>query len=163
MAKAKNPVPEGQHTVSAHLVVKGAPQAIEFYKKAFGATEINRFAGPGGTIMHAALKIGDSKFFLNDEMPGPGGPARSPLTIGGTAVTINLYVPDCDKIYKQAVAAGAKVVMPLDDQFWGDRYGVVDDPFGHRWAIATHTEDLTDAELESRSREAMASMQQQRK
>jgi uncharacterized glyoxalase superfamily protein PhnB len=161
MAKAKNPVPEGQHTVSAHLVVKGAPQAIEFYKKAFGATELHRFGGPGGTIMHAALKIGDSLFFLNDEMPAPGGAGRSPLTIGGTAVTINLYGPDCDKIYKQAIAAGAKVVMPIDDQFWGDRYGVVDDPFGHRWAIATRTEDLTNEELEQRARQAMASTPQQ--
>ena len=162
MAKAKNPVPEGQHTVSPHLVVKGAPQAIEFYKKAFGATEIHRFAGPGGGIMHAAMKVGDSMFFLNDEMPGPGGVGRSPLSFGGTAVTINLYVPDCDKIYKQAIAAGAKQVMPLDDQFWGDRYGIVDDPFGHRWAIATRKEDLTNEELDKRGKEFMASMPPQR-
>ena len=162
MAKAKNPVPEGQHTLSPHLTVKGAPQAIEFYKKAFGATEIHRFAGPGGAIMHAALKVGDSMFFLNDEIPGPGGPGRSPLSFGGTAVTINLYVPDCDKIYKQAIAAGAKQVMPLADQFWGDRYGIVNDPFGHRWAIATRKEDLTNEELEKRGKDFMASMPPQR-
>jgi len=162
MANAKNPVPEGQHTVSPHLVVKGTPQAIEFYKKAFGATEIHRFAGPGGSIMHAALKVGDSMFFLNDEMPGPGGLGRSPLSFGGTAVTINLYVPDCDKVYKQAIAAGAKQVMPLDDQFWGDRYGVVVDPFGHRWAIATRKEDLTNEELEKRGKDFMANAPPQR-
>jgi len=95
-------------------------------------------------------------------MPGPGGGGRSPLTIGGTPVTINLYVPDCDKIFKQATTAGAKVVMPLEDQFWGDRYGLVDDPFGHRWAIATRKEDLTDQELDKRGKEFMASMQKQR-
>jgi len=161
MAKARNPVPEGQHTVSPHLTVKGATRAIDFYKKAFGATELHRFDAPGGAIMHASLKVGDSIFFLNDEMPMPGG-GRSPQSIGGTPVTINLYVPDCDKIFKQAVSAGAKEVMPLDDQFWGDRYGIVDDPFGHRWAIATHKEDLTDAELAKRGQEAMAQMAKQR-
>ena len=161
MAKAKNPVPEGQHTVSAHLTVKGATKAIDFYKKAFGATEHHRFDGPGGAIMHAALKLGDSLFFLNDEMPMPGG-GKSPQSIGGTPVTINLYVADCDKIYKQAIAAGAKQVMPLEDQFWGDRYGVVDDPFGHRWAIATHKEDFTNEELAQRGKDFMASTQKQR-
>jgi len=161
MAKAKSPVPEGQHTISSHLVVKDAAKAIEFYKKAFGATEVSRFPGPGGSIMHAALRIGDSKFFLNDEMPMPGG-GRSPLSIGGTAVTLNLYVADCDKIYKQAIAAGAKQVMPLEDQFWGDRYGVVDDPYGHRWAVATHKEDLTEEEMAQRGKEFMAKMEKQR-
>jgi uncharacterized glyoxalase superfamily protein PhnB len=161
MAKAKNPVPEGSHTVSAHLTVKGATKAIDFYKKAFGATEHHRFDGPGGSIMHAALKLGDSLFFLNDEMPMPGG-GKSPQSIGGTPVTINLYVADCDKIYKQAIAAGAKQVMALEDQFWGDRYGVIDDPFGHRWAIATHKEDLTNEELEQRGKDFQASMAKQR-
>ena len=161
MAKAKSPVPEGQHTISSHLVVKDAAKAIEFYKKAFGATEIHRMPDPNGLIMHAALKVGDSMFFLNDEMPMPGG-GRSPLSIGGTAVTLNLYVADCDKIYKQAIAAGAKQVMPLEDQFWGDRYGVVDDPYGHRWAVATHKEDLTEEEMAQRGKEFMAKMEKQR-
>jgi uncharacterized glyoxalase superfamily protein PhnB len=161
MAKAKSPVPEGQHTLSAHLTVKGAAQAIEFYKKAFGAKELNRFPDPSGKIMHAALKIGDSKFFLNDEMPMPGG-GKAPTTIGGASVTINLYVPDADKTYKQAISAGAKETLPIDDQFWGDRYGVVTDPYGHLWAIATRKEDLTNEELEKRGREFMAKMQTQR-
>ena len=160
MAKAKSPVPEGQHTISPHLTVKGAPKAIEFYKKAFGATEVSRFPGPGGSIMHAALRIGDSKFFLNDEMPMPEG-GKSPASIGGTAVTINLYVPDADKIYRQAISAGARETMPIADQFWGDRYGIVTDPFGHKWAIATRIEDLSTQEMEKRGREFMQKMQQQ--
>jgi len=117
MAKAKSPVPEGQHTLSPHLTVKGAPQAIEFYKKAFGATEIHRSPDPSGLIMHASLKVGDSMFFLNDEMPMPGG-GKSPTSIGGTAVTINLYVPDADKTFKQAISAGARETM---DQKAGDQ------------------------------------------
>jgi PhnB protein len=156
MAKAKNPIPEGQHTITPHLNVKGAAHALEFYKRAFGATEINRMPGPGGMIMHAAMKIGDSKFFLNDEMPGQET-CVSPATLKGTTVVLNLYVADCDKLYNQAVAAGAKATMPLTDQFWGDRYGQVRDPYGHVWAIATHKEDLTRAEIEERSRQFMAS------
>ena len=162
MAKAKNPVPEGQHTLSAHITVKGAPQAIDFYKKAFGATEIHRMPSPDGAIMHAALRIGDSMLFLNDEMPMPDG-GKSPTSIGGTAVTLNLYVPDADQTYRQAVAAGAKGTMPIADQFWGDRYGIITDPFGHKWAIATRKEDLTTEEMERRGREFMAQMQGQRR
>jgi len=159
MAKAKHPIPEGLHTLTPHLTVKGATQAIDFYKKAFGAIEKARMAGPNGLIMHASLRIGDSAFFLNDEFPGPQG-STGPATLGGTAVILNLYVEDSDKIYNQAVAAGAKSVMPLQDQFWGDRYGQVKDPYGHIWAISTHKEDLTPAELEERGRQAMASMGQ---
>jgi uncharacterized glyoxalase superfamily protein PhnB len=161
MAKARSPVPEGQHTLSLHLTVKGAAQAIEFYKKAFQATEVSRMPDPSGLIMHASLKVGDSMFFLNDEMPMPGG-GKSPTSIGGTAVTLNLYVPDADKTYQQAIANGAKEVMPIANQFWGDRYGVIDDPFGHRWAIATRVEDLTHQEMEQRGREFMAHAQSQR-
>ena len=157
MAKAKNPIPEGLHAITPHLIVKGAAQAIEFYKKAFGAIENARMPGPNGLIMHASMKIGDSRFFLNDEMPMPGGPV-SPTTLKGTCVLINLYVADCDKLYKQAVTAGAKASMPLEDQFWGDRYGQVTDPYGHVWAIATRKEDLTPAEMEERGRQFMASM-----
>jgi len=162
MAKAKSPVPEGQHTLSAHLTVKDAPKAIEFYSKAFGATEVHRMGGPGGLIMHAALKLGDSMFFLNDEMPMPEG-GKSPASLGGTGVTINLYVPDADAIYKQAVAAGARETMPIADMFWGDRYGIITDPFGHKWAIATRKEDLTTEEMDQRGREFMAQMQGQQR
>ena len=158
MAKAKSPVPEGQHTISPHLTVKGAPQAIEYYRKAFGATELHRSLGPGGLIMHAALKVGDSMFFLNDEMPMPDG-GKSPTSIGGTAVTINLYVPDADATYRQAISAGAKETMPIADQFWGDRYGIVTDPYGHKWAIATRKEDLTPEEMDKRGKEFFAQMQ----
>jgi PhnB protein len=160
MAKAKSPVPEGQHTISPHLTVKGAPQAIEFYKKAFGATEMHRMGGPGGLIMHAALKVGDSVFFLNDEMPMPEG-GKSPASLGGTAVTINLYVPDADTTWRQAISAGARETMPIADMFWGDRYGIITDPFGHKWAIATRKEDLTVEEMDQRGREFMAQMQNQ--
>jgi uncharacterized glyoxalase superfamily protein PhnB len=155
MAKAKSPIPPGSHTITPQLTVKNGNQAIEFYKKAFSATELNRMAGPGGTVMHAALKIGDSKFFVNDEMgqnPAPV-PGKSP-------VIIHLYVEDCDKLYKQAVAAGATASMPISDQFWGDRYGQVTDPYGHTWSIATHVEDLTPQEMEERGRQFMASMPQ---
>ena len=156
MAKARNPIPEGLHTITPQLIVKGAAQAIEFYKKAFGATEITRMPGPGGIIMHAALSIGDSRFYLNDEVAGQhGGVAPIPLTRG--TVVLNLYVADCDKIFNQAVAAGAKVTMPLADQFWGDRYGQVTDPYGHVWAVATRKEELTLAERDERGREFMAS------
>ena len=159
MAKAKNPIPEGTHTITPHLTVKGAKQAIDFYKKAFGATEITRMPGPTGLIMHAAMKIGDSKFFIADESPGQKT-SVSPATLGGTSTVLNLYVTDCDKLFNQAVAAGAKASMPLADQFWGDRYGQVTDPYGHVWAIATHKEDLTPAELEERGQKFMASMPQ---
>jgi PhnB protein len=159
MAKAKSPIPEGQHTISTQLVCKDAPRAIEFYKKAFGATELNRFAGPDGKIMHASLKLGDSQFSLSDEIPMPDG-GKSPASLGGTPVTINFYTPESDRIFKQAVAAGAKEVMPISDQFWGDHYGVVRDPFGHHWAIAHRVEDLTNQEMEARGKEFMAKAQQ---
>jgi uncharacterized glyoxalase superfamily protein PhnB len=160
MAKAKSPVPEGQHTVSVRLVCKGADKAIDFYKKAFGATELGRFPGPDGTIMHATLKLGDALFSLTDEMPMPEG-GKSPLSLGGTPVTINFYTADSDRIFKQAIAAGAKEVMPITDQFWGDHYGVVRDPFGHSWAIAERVEDLTPEEMAKRGQEFMAKMAQQ--
>jgi uncharacterized glyoxalase superfamily protein PhnB len=158
MGKSKNPIPEGLHTITPHLTVKNAAQAIEFYKKAFGATEKSRFAGPNNTIMHASLKIGTSNFFVADEMPGMDDGTTSPAQLGKTTVALNLYVEDSDKLFKQAISAGAKEVMPLTDQFWGDRYGMVKDPFGHVWAIATHIEDLTPQEMEQRGRQAMAQM-----
>lgn len=158
MEKARNPIPDGLRNLTPNLVVKGAAQALDFYKKAFGATELTRMPGPNGIIMHASIKIGDSVLFLNDEIRGQGDTVVAPPTLEGTTTVLNLYVNDCDKVYKQAIAAGAKETMPLADQFWGDRYGQVRDPFGHVWAIATHQEDLTPAELEKRSRDFATSM-----
>lgn len=146
-------VPEGYHTLTPHLVVKGANEAIEFYKNAFGAKEIRRLPGPDGkSVMHAAIKIGDSPLFLADEFPQMG--ARGPQSIGGTPVTIHVYVEDVDTVFNQAVAAGAQVRMPLADMFWGDRYGLLTDPFGHSWSLASHKEDLTPEEISQRAQAA---------
>ena len=143
-------VPDGFHRVTPHLTVRNAAQMIEFYKKAFGAVELQRAPGPDGkSIMHAALQIGDSKVFLNDEFPEMG--AFSPLASQNSSpVTIHLFVEDADKLFAQALAAGATVVMPLGDQFWGDRYGIVKDPSGHHWSIGHHVEDLTPAQMQER-------------
>lgn len=150
-----NAVPEGFHTLTPHLVVKGASEAIEFYKKAFGAEEITRMPGPDGkSLMHAAIKIGDSPLFLVDEFPQMG--SKGPQSIGGTPVTIHIYVEDVDTVFNQAVAAGAQVRMPLADMFWGDRYGLVTDPFGHSWSLAAHKEDLTPEEINKRAQAAFA-------
>jgi PhnB protein len=146
-------VPEGYHTLTPHLIVKGASEAIEFYKKAFGAEEITRLPGPDGkSLIHAAIKIGDSRLFLVDEFPQMGG--LGPHGIGGTPVFIHVYVEDVDTVFNQAVAAGAQVLMPLEDAFWGDRYGQVTDPFGHKWSLATHKEDLTPDEVSKRAEAA---------
>lgn len=143
---ATKPVPDGFHTVTAHLVVSDAKKSIDFYKKAFNAQEISRMPGPDGKIMHAMVRIGDSMVMLNDEYPDMG--AKSPKTIGATGVTMNLYVDNADTVFSQATKAGASVVMPLADQFWGDRYGVVKDPDGHQWAVATHKKDMTPEEMQ---------------
>jgi uncharacterized glyoxalase superfamily protein PhnB len=156
MAGKVNPVPPGFHTVSAHLVVRGASEAIEFYKKAFGAEVKGVMPGPGGKVMHAEIMIGDSAIMLNDEFPEMG--AKAPATLGGSPVTLHIYVPDCDALWNRAVAAGAKITMPLADMFWGDRYGTLTDPFGHKWSIATHKEDLTSEEIGRRGAEAMKNM-----
>ena len=151
------PIPEGQHSVTPGLVVKGAKKAIEFYKTALGAKEISTMLGPDGqSVMHAELKIGDSKIYLGDEMPDMG--AVSPQTLGGSPVSLNIYTEDCDAMFKNAIAAGAKVKMPLADMFWGDRYGKIEDPFGHSWGIATHKEDVSEAEMEKRGKEWMSQM-----
>ena len=143
--KKVNPIPEGMHTVTPHLVCAGAAEAIAFYKKAFKATEITRLPGPGGKLMHAAIQIGDSRVMLVDEMPGWG--TLGPKARGGASVTMHLSVKDVDAFAAKAVAAGAKVVMPIADQFWGDRYGVLEDPFGHHWSVATHVKDVTPDEM----------------
>ena len=141
------PIPEGMHSVTPHLICAGAAEAIEFYKQAFGATEVTRVPGPNGKLMHAAIRIGDSIVMLVDEMPQWG--ALGPKALKGTPVTIHLYVADADGFAARAVAAGAKVTMPLSDMFWGDRYGQLEDPFGHRWSVATHVRDVTPAEIQS--------------
>jgi PhnB protein len=144
-----NPIPSGFHTLTPHLIIKGASRAIDFYKNAFGAQEISRLSGPDGkSIMHADLKIGDSHVFIVDESPEMG--IRGPASIGATPVTIHMYVEDVDTAFGKAVGAGAQVRMPLADMFWGDRYGVVTDPFGHSWSLATHKEDLTPQEISKR-------------
>jgi len=145
-----NPVPEGFHTLSPHIVVKGAGEAIEFYKKAFGAEELCRMPGPDGTsVMHAELRIGNSIFMVCDEFPDLD--VRSPKALGGSPVTLHLYVEDADAVFNQAVAAGARAGMPPQDMFWGDRYGKLIDPYGHEWGIATHLEDVSPEECAKRA------------
>jgi len=140
------PIPEGMHTVTPHLVCAGAAEAIEFYQTAFGATELSRVPGANGKLMHASVRIGDSVVMLNEEMPEWG--AFGPKSLKGSAVTVHLYVENADAVFEQAVAAGAKITMPLDDMFWGDRYGKVEDPFGHQWSIGTHVRDVTPEEMQ---------------
>jgi uncharacterized glyoxalase superfamily protein PhnB len=146
MGHAVKPVPDGQGTITPHLVVKGAAEAIDFYTRAFGAVEQHRMTCPqSGVLMHAELQIGNSKVYLTDECPNYG--VVGPNALGGTPVTIHTYVEDADATFSQAVEAGAKVAMPLANMFWGDRYGQVIDPYGHRWSIATHVEDLTPEQM----------------
>lgn len=139
-------VHEGMHTVTPHLVCAGAADAIEFYKKAFGATEMMRLAGPDGKLMHGAVRIGDSTVMLVDE--NPEWKIIGPKTLKGSPVTIHLQVADVDTAFATAVAAGAEAKMPPTDMFWGDRYSLVEDPFGHSWSIATHIKDLTPEEIQ---------------
>ena len=155
MASRVKEIPKGFHTVTPYLTVTDATRAIDFYKRAFGAEEVLRMDGPGGKIAHAEIKIGDSIIMLSDEMPGY---SRSPQSLGGTAVNIFLYVKDVDQIFQQAVAAGARINMPVSDMFWGDRYGQVTDPFGHSWSLATHKEDVLPEELRKRTQAAMSKM-----
>lgn len=147
-------IPEGHHAVTPYLCIKGAARALEFYKKAFDATELMRLAQPDGRIGHSEIRVGDSVIMLSDEFPEMG--ARSPETVGGSPVTIHLYVKDVDTGFKQAVAAGAKVKRPVADQFYGDRMGGVEDPFGYTWWIATHKEDLSSEEIQKRAAAADA-------
>ena len=142
------PVPDSYHTATPYLTIGGVPSAIEFYKKAFGAVERMRLPGPGGKIMHAELMVGDSVIMMSDEFPEMG--ASSPLTLGGSPVSIMLYVEDVDAVVDQAVTAGAKLTHPVDDKFYGDRSGGIKDPFGHNWHIATHKEDVSSEEMQRR-------------
>jgi PhnB protein len=141
MTETVNPIPHGLHAITPHLVCAGAAAAIEFYKEAFGATEVDRLAGPDGKLMHAMLRIGDSALMLVDEFPEMR--VRGPQALGGSAVTLHLSVPDVDASYARAVKAGATARMPVADMFWGARYGVLQDPFGHLWSIATQKRNLT--------------------
>ena len=153
MTAKVDPVPQDMHSVTPHLVVDGASDAIEFYKKAFNAVETARMPGPNGRLMHAAVRIGDSTVMLVDEFPDYGN--LGPKALNGTPVTLHMYVADADATYAQALAAGATSRMPPADMFWGDRYGQVVDPFGHVWAIATHVKDMTPEEMAEAMKQQM--------
>lgn len=162
--KATQAVPQGFHTVTASIVVRNAPQAIEFYKKALGAEERMRMLGPNGKVMHAELKIGDSIIFVTDEMPEMG--CTSPQSLGGHTGSLYLYLDDVDTAFQRAIDAGGKASMPVADMFWGDRFGSFTDPYGHSWGLSTHVEDLSEPEIEERAKAwhaQMAEMQKQKK
>jgi PhnB protein len=148
--------PKGYSSITPYLVVRGAAQAIEYYKSVFGATELFRMAGPDGKIGHAELQIGDSRIMLADEHPNMGTGHASAATMGGSPVSILLYIPDVDRVVERAVAAGAKILKPVQDQFYGDRSGFIQDPFGHIWGVATHIEDVSPEEMEERVKKAMS-------
>ena len=157
MAKTVKPIPDGCRTVTPYLIIRNAAEAIEFYKKAFGATEVCCMRGPDGkSVMHAEIRIGDSLVYLGDECPDMG--IRSPETLGGTTASVMLYVEDVDATFAQAVAAGAKSRMDPQNMFWGDRFGKLTDPYGHDWAVATHVEDVSAEEMERRSQAFFAEM-----
>lgn len=158
MAKTTDvqPIPEGYHTITPYLTVEDGAAALEFYAEAFGAEELFRMDGPDGKIGHAEMKIGDSPFMLADEMEAWGN--RSPRSLGGTPTSLMIYVEDVDAVFQRALDAGATEVMPVQDHFYGDRSGSVEDPFGHRWSISTHVEDVPPDELERRAKEVMSEM-----
>lgn len=153
MTEKVKPIPDNYHTITPYLNVRGAAKALDFYQRAFGAREQYRMGGPNGTIMHAEMRIGDSVFMLADENEDWGN--RSPESLGGVASSLMVYVEDVDTRFKQAVDAGATVIMPLQDHFYGDRSGTVQDPFGHRWMLSMHVEDVSPEEMERRAKEAM--------
>ena len=150
-------IPPGYHTLTPHLVVRDAARAIDFYKKAFGAQELARMPGPDGKgIMHAEVKIGDSIVMLGEECPQ--GTTKSPQQLNGSPVVLHVYVENADEFFKRATQAGAQSVMPVQDMFWGDRYGRLKDPFGHEWSVATHTRDLTPDQMQKGAAEMFAKM-----
>ena len=158
MAKARHYIPDRAHAVTPYLIVHDGQEALAWYRKVFGATTDSVMEGEGGTVMHAELRIGEAQVYLSQEFPGPPAEAGyvSPKTLGGTATSIHLYVEDVDATHRQAVEEGAREIRPPEDQFWGDRYSTLVDPFGHRWGIATHIEDLSEEELETRAAAAAA-------
>ena len=147
------PIPDGYHSVTPYLIVNGAARALDFYKQAFGATELLRMDGPDGSIGHAEIKIGDSPVMLADEHPQMG--FRSPRTLGGPGVSLMIYVENVDEVFPRAISAGAKELRAIQDQFYGDRSGTLEDPFGHIWTISTHKEDLSNEEMNRRSQELL--------
>jgi PhnB protein len=153
---ATKPIPEGHEAAAPYLAVEDATRAIEYYKKAFGAKELTLMHGPDGKVGHAELQIGNALIMLSD--PFPGSSTQPPKQLGGTSASVFIYVEDVDAVVKQAVDAGATVTMEVADQFWGDRFGTITDPFGHVWSIATHIEDLTEEEIAERAKAAMAEM-----
>ncbi len=157
MAAKAQAIPKGHHTVTPSLFVAGAAKAIDFYKKALGAEEVMRFPAPDGTIMHAEIRIGDSIIMLGDEMPDQGG--RGPKSIGGTPVSFFVFGENVDAAWKRAVDAGAKPIVPLADQFWGDRTGCLEDPFGHQWWLAQHIQDLTPEQIRKNAESFFSQMQ----
>ena len=157
MPKNTQAIPKGYHTVTPSLFVSGAAKALDFYKKALGAEERMRFPAPDGSIMHAEIQIGDSIIMLGDEMPDQGG--KSPKSLGGTPVGFFVYRENVDAAWKQALNAGGKEVQPLADQFWGDRAGCFEDPFGHKWWLAQHVEDLTPEEISQRAESYFSQVQ----
>ncbi len=148
-----SPVPEGYHTLTPYLFVKGAAAAIDFYARAFGAEELFRLGGPGELIGHAEMRIGDSRFMLSDEFEAWEN--RSPLSLGGTCGQLMVYVEDVDAVFARAVAAGATEIRPVEDHFYGDRAGTLEDPFGHRWTIATHVEEVPPEVMDARMKEML--------
>jgi len=157
MSAAVKAIPDGFHSVNVYLIVPNAVEALEFYGRAFGAEQVSRMAGPDGvSTMHAEMRIGDTNVMLSDENPALG--CKSPATLGGSPVSMYLYVQDADEAFQRAVDAGCQVKQPLMDAFWGDRYGNVTDPYGHSWGIGTHKEDVSPEELNRRAKEYFASM-----
>jgi|SRR5690242_12950836 PhnB protein len=155
MSNSVKPIPDGYHTATPYLTVKNASEAIDFYKQAFGAIELFRMNGPDGKIAHAEIKIGSSPVMLSDESPCTE--TKSPETLNGTSTAVFLYVEDVDASFRRAIHAGARETMPVQNMFWGDRFGKLSDPFGHRWLLATHVEDVSPAEMEERMCAAVAS------
>ncbi len=151
---AVKPIPDGYHSITPYIIVDGAAAAITFYKDAFGATELFRLEIPGGKLGHAEIRIGDSPVMLADEHPEMG--AKGPAAFGGSPVSLMIYVEDVDAVFAQAISAGAEEVRPVADQFYGDRSGIIKDPFGHQWSIATHKEDLSQEEIDRRFAEMMS-------
>ena len=149
-------IPTGYHTITPNITVRDAAKAIDFYKNAFGAQEVMRMAGPGGKVMHAEMTIGDSKFMLGDEMPEMGN--KGPKSYGGSPVSFYVYVENVDNAWKKAIGAGGKQVMPIEDMFWGDRTGRLEDPFGHTWVLAQHVKEVTPEEMKKAGEEFMSKM-----
>ncbi len=148
-------VPEGYNSITPYLIIKGAAQAIEYYKKVFGATEVVRMDGPDGKVGHAELKIGDSRIMVADENPSMGQGHASATSIGASPVSLYLYLPDVDRVIQRAAAEGAKILKPVQDQFYGDRSGFIQDPFGHLWGVATHIEDVAPKDMKERMKKVM--------